>query len=65
MVSLDALGEGLDRERLAQLHERTDQRFTLVVLAQAGDERAVDLERVDGKALQVERGVARAEVVDR
>jgi len=38
----------------------------VVVVGQAGDERLVDLQDVDGQALEVaERGVAGAEVVDR
>ena len=66
LLLLDALGEGLDRERLAELHEGVDQRLALLVVLQAQDERPVDLQRVDGEALQVsERGVAGAEVVDR
>jgi hypothetical protein len=48
------------------LHERADQRLALLVVFEPGDERAVDLERIDGELLEVgERGVAGAEVVDR
>ena len=66
LLLLDALGEGLDRERLAELHEGVDQRLALLVALSTRDERAVDLQRVDREALQVgERGVAGAEVVDR
>ena len=32
MLHLDALGEGLERERLAELHERVDQRLALLVV---------------------------------
>ena len=35
LLLLDALGEGLDRERLAELHERVDQRLALLVAASA------------------------------
>src|SRR5271154_298407 len=63
---LDALGEGLDRERLAELHKGVDQRLPLLVVLQAKDERPVDLQRVDRESLQVsERGVPGAEVIDR
>ena len=55
LAVLDALGERLDRERLAELHERADQRLAFGVLGELGDERAVDLQRVDGEALQVRR----------
>ena len=66
VLALDALGERLDRHRLAELHERADQRLAFGALRQARDERAVDLQRVDRKLLQMgERGVAGAEVVDR
>src|SRR6185312_8727514 len=57
---------GRDRERLAELDERAQQRLAFGVLSELGEERAVDLQRVDGEALQVrERGVAGAEVIDR
>jgi hypothetical protein len=49
---LDALGERLDRERLAELDERADQGVPFGILADAGDERAVDLQRVDGEPLE-------------
>ena len=66
MGLLDPLGERLDRERLAELDERADERLALLGLGEPRDERAVDLQRVDGELLQVgERGVAGAEVVDR
>src|ERR1700761_4325994 len=39
---LDPLGEGLQRERLAELDEGVDQGLALAVLAQTGDEGAVD-----------------------
>jgi hypothetical protein len=49
VLHLDALGEGLERERLAELHERVDQRLALLVVLQSRDERSVDLQRVDGE----------------
>src|SRR6185312_13208063 len=64
--ALDALGQGLDRERLAELNEASQEDLTLVPVADLRDERAVDLERVDWELLEVgERRVAGAEVVDR
>ena len=63
---LDALGDRPQPERAAELDERLDQRVRLVRAGGGGDERAVDLQRVDRQLLQVgERGVAGAEVVDR
>ena len=34
LLLLDALGEGLDRERLAELHEGVDERLALLVVPQ-------------------------------
>ena len=63
---LDALGDRAQAEAAAELDERLDQRVALVRARRRGDERAVDLQRVDRQLLQVgERGVAGAEVVDR
>src|SRR5271154_4745946 len=53
LLELDALGERFDRERLAQLHQRVHERLALAILGQPGDERAVDLQRVDLETLQV------------
>jgi len=39
-----------------QLHQGADQRLTLLVILQSQDERAVDLQRVNGKPLQVSEG---------
>src|SRR6185312_15370536 len=65
-VILDPLGDGLDAQRLAEFDEGVDQARSLRVVGQAGDERAVDLQCIHGELAQVpERGVARAEVVDR
>ena len=62
---LDALAEGLEVERLAQVDEGLDERGRLLGGGDALDEGAVDLERVDRELTQVgERAVAGAEVVD-
>src|ERR1039458_5041157 len=50
---LDALGERLDREVLAELHEGVQERLALLVVGQSRDERPVDLQRVDGELLEV------------
>ena len=52
-MQLDALGERLDRQCLAELHERAQQRLAFGVLAELGEERAVDLQRVDGELFEV------------
>ena len=63
---LDALTEGFETQRLAELDERVDQCWDSREDAIAGDERAVDFESVDRELAQVgERAVAGAEVVDR
>ena len=63
---LDALGERLDVERLAELDERMDDRRGFLGGHDLGDERPVDLQRVRGELAQVgERAGAGAEVVDR
>ena len=62
---LDPLGQGLETEGLAQLDQGADQRPGLGRVGHGGDERAVDLEGVDGELLEIgQRGVAGAEVVD-
>src|SRR5688572_8475359 len=62
---LDALGESLQSERLAQLDEAVDQRTRLVRVGDGVDERTIDLQRVHGELAQVgQRRVAGAEVVD-
>src|ERR1035441_4996034 len=53
LLVLDALGERLDRERLAELDERVDQGLALLVVLQLGDEGAVDLQRLDRGAWRV------------
>ena len=65
VLLLDALGERLQPELLAELHERADERARLGRVADRAHERAVDLEDVDGELPQVrERRVAGSEVVD-
>ena len=62
---LDALGDHRQAEGVAELDDGLDDRRVLGVDAQAVDERAVDLDRLDREPLQVgERRVAGAEVVD-
>lgn len=65
---LDALGDGREAEALTQLDDRPRQRPAVLtrVGAAAPDERAIDLQDVDGKTLQIaERGLAGSEVIDR
>ena len=63
---LDSFAERLEAERLAELDERVDERAGFLRGGDAGDEGAVDLERVDGELAEVGEGaVAGAEVVDR
>jgi hypothetical protein len=63
---LDALGDDADAERASQLDGRADDREVDVVRRELRDERAVDLELVDGQPLEVgQRRVARPVVVDR
>ena len=63
---LDALGDDLQPEAPGQADDGGDQRRAARVrVDQRIDERLVDLEHVDGEALQMaERGVAGPEVVD-
>ena len=64
MVSIP--GDCLEPERVRELGDRSDDRVAVPVgvALEVGDEAAVDLEEVDGEALEVgERRVARAEVV--
>src|SRR5664279_5216984 len=63
---LDAFGERLDAESLAELDEGVDDGAGLGVSGDVTHERPVDLQRIDGELAQVaEAGIARAEVVDR
>src|SRR5262249_53471689 len=62
---LDALRGDRQAERVAELHDRGDDRRALRVLAQRLDERLVDLQRVHRQRPQVrERRVPGPEVVD-
>ena len=63
---LDALGRGLDAERMGELGDRMDDRARAVAGQQVVDEAAVDLELVEREALQIaERRIAGAEIVER
>ena len=63
---LDALGGGLDVERMGELGDRADDRARAVAGQQVLDEAAVDLELVEREALQIaERRIAGAEIVER
>ena len=63
---LDPLGDAAQPERARQAHDRGRDRGAVGALADALHERAVDLEHLDGQALEVrERRVPGAEVVDR
>ena len=62
---LDPLGDHVERERPGHADDRLDDRRPLLLDAERVDERAVDLQRVEGEAVEVgERGVAGAEVVE-
>ena len=63
---LDALGDHLQPEVVAEVDRRAHDDQVALVLQHRRDERAVDLELVDRQALEVgKRRVAGAEVVDR
>lgn len=62
---LDTLGDRGQLEAAGECDDGADDRLVAGVTTDAGDEGTVDLQRIDGQALQVgERGVARAEIVD-
>src|SRR5580700_10399671 len=62
----DALRERLEPERLPELDQSVGERVRLVRAREVGDERAIDLERIDRELPQVcERAVTGAEVIDR
>src|SRR5207244_10754455 len=64
-AGLDALGEHLLVERLAELEDGAHDLAAVALARHAVDERAVDLERIDGQRRQVaQRRIAGAEVVD-
>ena len=63
---LDALGGGLDIERMGEFGDRADDRAGAVAGQQIVDEAAVDLQLVEREALQIaERRIAGAEIVER
>src|SRR5450755_911075 len=63
---LDPLAECLEAEDLAELYERVYERLGLARCGDAGDEGAIDLQRIYRELAQVsQRAVAGAEVVDR
>ena len=65
VVVLDALGDGFEPERLAQLDHGVDERHRLGSVGDPRHEGSVDLQHVDGELSQVgQRRVAGAEVVD-
>src|SRR6185369_4228339 len=65
-LRLDTLGNHRQIERVAQVDDRAYDRRVVRILADVGDERLINLQRVDRKPLQIiERRVTRAEVVDR
>jgi transcriptional regulator with XRE-family HTH domain len=65
-AQLDALGHGLDAERLAQRDDRVRERGFLGSFADILDEHTVDLDDIDREPSKVaQRGVAGPEVVER
>src|SRR5262245_34212100 len=65
LLRLDSLGHDLELEAVSQADYREGDHRVLRIGRDVADERVVDLERVDRKALQVsEARVAGAEVVD-
>ncbi len=63
--ALDSLGDDVEAEVPGEIDRRADDRRVVRIVDHVGDEGAVDLELVDGQALEVrERRVAGAEVVD-
>ena len=65
LAGLDALGDDRDVHRARHRHDRPQDVAVALVLGDAGDELAVDLDRVDREALDVvQRRMAGAEVVE-
>ena len=63
---LDTLGDDLEIQVMTERDDGADDRGVVRVGADVGDERAVDLQRVQREALQiVQRAVTGAEVIDR
>ncbi len=59
----DPFGQRLEMQGPAQLHDGVDEGSALGRLAHPGDERAIDLQRVDREVLEVgQRGVTRPEI---
>src|SRR6185369_12542120 len=52
-LGLDALGDHLEAERVAKPYDGGDHRVVIGILVHIGDERAVDLERIQREAAQV------------
>src|SRR3954447_19238321 len=67
VVVFDPFGDGRERQAFAEADDRAHElRLAGGALAEAHDERAVDLQHVDRELVEVaERGVARPEVVER
>ena len=62
---LDAFGDHRQAQRVAEIDDRADDREIVVVVIDTVDQRLVDLQVVERKALQVgHRRVAGAEIVD-
>ena len=65
-LGLDPFGHDFEVQRLAQLHERLNDRSGLGRRGQARHEGSVDLQNVDRELLEIgQRGEAGAEIVDR
>jgi len=66
LLGLDPLGHDLEPQAVGQRDGAGDDRRVAVVVSEAGDERAVDLEHVQGKIVQIaERRITGAEIVNR
>src|ERR1700712_366739 len=64
VVGLDALGDDTEAKRVAELDQRSDHGRVGRVVAQGGDERAVDVHRIEGQITQAgHRRVTGTEVV--
>src|SRR5271166_2913611 len=62
---LDPFSVGLQPKSPSELHQSVDERSRLVRITHSRDERAVDLQYVNGELLQIgQRRIACAEVVD-
>src|ERR1700733_3333323 len=65
-LQLDAFGDRVEAERLAERDDRPRQLRAVFGARQAADEGAIDLEDVNRKTMQIrQRGIAGAEIVDR